>query len=142
MRFEQLPNEILLQVFRYVRVNDLHGFFGQNQRMNDIINDIKLNVIIDEPVHDDEDWNCLKILLPKQFIRLELRSNWNDFDLNAFQELRSLSLDSCYLSENQFDQVSDTILVRIEKKRSKISTSMLIPASDRSSAVSGTIFDR
>lgn len=106
MRFEQLPNEILLQIFGYVRANDLHGFFGQNQRLNDMINDMKLNVVIEEPVYDDEDWNCLKIFLPKQFIRLELRSVWNDFDLNVFQDLRSLSLDSCYLSENQFDQVS------------------------------------
>jgi hypothetical protein len=108
-RLEECPDEIVLEIFQYVQPIDLHSFTGHNLRINNIVRDTKLNVVIQYP-EDEEDLNYLKTFLPNQFIRLELRYTWDAFDINAFEELRSLTLDCDHLSEYQLDQVSLTIL--------------------------------
>ncbi|CAF3466402.1 unnamed protein product [Rotaria socialis] len=107
-RLELLPNEILFEIFKYVKPIDLHRFVGCNQRFNNIISDVKLSVDIQYPgeeEEDEEDFNYLKRFHPNQFIRLELRCRWGAFNLHLFTELRSLKIDCNYLSENQFNQV-------------------------------------
>jgi hypothetical protein len=104
-RLEILPDEILLEVFKYIEPIDLRSFVGHNQRMNNVIKDVKLNMIIEYPDAGEEDFDYLKSFLPNQFIRLELRYRWKALSLNVYVELRSLKLDCDYLSEHQFDQV-------------------------------------
>ncbi len=110
-RFEEFPDEILLEIFKCVEPVDLHSFFGHNRRFNNIIQDIKLNIVIQYPEYENEDFNYLSCLLPKQFIRLELQYSWDELDLNTFKELRSLTVNCNSLSEQQFDQVSVTTWV-------------------------------
>ncbi len=105
-RFEKFPDEILLEIFKYVEPIDLHSFFGHNQRMNNIIQDVKVSLAIQYPECEDENLNCLGILRPKQIIYLELQSNWDALDIYTLTELRSLKINCLCLSECQFDQVS------------------------------------
>jgi hypothetical protein len=108
-RFEDFPDEILLEVFKYVKPIDLHGFFGHNQRMNNVVRDVKVNLTIQYAEYEDEDLNYLKILLPKQFIWIELQYSWEAFDIYTLKELRSLKLNCLCLSECQFDQVNSRL---------------------------------
>ncbi len=107
-RFEEFPDEILLEVFKYVKPVDLHSFFGHNQRMNNLVRDVKVSVVIEYPEYEDENFDYLAILLPKQFIRLELQYTWDAFDIYKLNELRSLTINCVCLSECQLDQVSFT----------------------------------
>jgi hypothetical protein len=107
LRLEALPDEILLEIFRYIKPIDLVNLKGHNQRLNNVVRDVKLNIVIAYPEEDDEkDLEYLMKFSPKQIIYLELRYGWKAFDLNVFQELRSLTLNCTYLSKNQLDQVS------------------------------------
>jgi len=108
-RLEILPDEILLEIFKYVKPIDLHSFIGLNLRFNNVIQDVQLNVVIDAE-EEEENYDYLKSFLPNQIIRLELRYEWEAFDINVLKELRSLTVDYTCLSENQFDQVSLTSL--------------------------------
>jgi len=85
---------------------DLHSFMGQNRRIDNVIRDVKLNIVIQHPLLREENLNYLSSFLPNQFIRLDLDGDWEAFDISLFKELRSLKLDCNGLSEEQFDQVS------------------------------------
>jgi hypothetical protein len=104
-QLEVLPDEIFLEIFKYVKPIDLHSFIGLNLRINNVIKDVQLNVVICAEGRE-ENFDYLKSFLPKQIIRLELRYEWEAFDINVLNELRSLTVDYNCLSENQRDQVS------------------------------------
>jgi len=104
-RFEEFPDELLLEIFRYVKPVDLHSFTGHNRRINNVIRDVKLNINIQYP-EDEADFYYLTVFLPNQFIHLELQYRWKAFNISLFEELRSLTLNCDYLSTDQFDQVS------------------------------------
>jgi hypothetical protein len=111
-QFEALPDEILLEIFKYVEPIDLPSFFGHNQRINNVVRDIKVNLAIQPHQTEDNDVNYLSILLAKQVIRLELRFRWDALStfIYRFDELRSLKIDCCYLSSHQYYHVSFTTL--------------------------------
>jgi hypothetical protein len=105
---ENLPDEILLTIFQYVKPIDLLSFKGHNQRLNNVIHDIKLSIVLQHPEEDvdEKEFYYLTNFLPAQVMYLEVCYRWETLDLNAFQELRSLTLNCTYLSKNQLDQVS------------------------------------
>ena len=107
-RFEELPDEILLEVFKYVELIDLHSFVGHNQRINNVVRDTKVSLAIHSHQHGGSDADYLSILLPRQVIRLELRHRWNALSqfLCIFDELRSLMIDCRCLSGQQYHHVS------------------------------------
>jgi hypothetical protein len=74
--------------------------------MNNLVRDVKVSVVIEYPEYVDENFDYLAILLPKQFIHLELPYTWDAFDIYKLKELRSLTINCICLSEYQFDQVS------------------------------------
>ena len=102
---EEIPDEILLEIFKYMKPIDLHSFVGLNQRMNHVVHDVKLSAVIEYSDDEDEDFNYLSSFQPKQFIYLEILHIWETFQMNHFEELRSLSLNCNYLSGDQFEQV-------------------------------------
>ncbi len=104
--FEKFPGEILLEIFKYMEPVDLHSFMGHNRRIDNVIRDVKLNIVIQHPLLREENLNYLSSFLPNQFIRLDLNGGWEAFDISLFKELRSLKLNCNELSEEQFDQVS------------------------------------
>jgi hypothetical protein len=103
-QLEALPDEILLEIFKYIKPIDLHSFLGHSQRIDNVLGDVKLNIVIQYP--QDKDLDYLMSFRPTQFIRLELDYRWNAFDLYSYSELRSLKLNGMYLRNDQFDQVS------------------------------------
>ena len=106
-RFESLPYEILMEIFQYLEPIDLLCFKGHNQRLNHLIQDVKLHINLQYLEQDDEkDLDYLTSFSSEQIICLQLHYGWRAFDLHLFQELRSLTLDCNYLSSNQLDQVS------------------------------------
>lgn len=104
-RLEELPDEILLKVFKYVKSIDLHSFIGHNLRINNVIKDVQLNIVIC-PEEEEENLDRLRSFPPNQVIRLELNYEWDTFDINVFKWLRSLTINCQFLSENQLNQVS------------------------------------
>ncbi|CAF3865402.1 unnamed protein product [Rotaria sordida] len=115
-RLEGLPDEILLEIFKYLKPIDLLSFKGHNQRLNHIIRDVKLHIILQYSEEDDEkDLDYFINFSPEQVICLKLHYGWRAFDLNLFQELRSLTLDCTYLSNNQLDQVFSIKLQHLER---------------------------
>ncbi|CAF1086646.1 unnamed protein product [Rotaria sordida] len=82
-RFEILPNEIFLEIFKYLKPIDLISFIGHNPRINDIIH---------------------KSFLPIQFIRLKFCYPWDALNLHLYTKLRSLKLDYTRLLQRQYSQ--------------------------------------
>ncbi|CAF1086372.1 unnamed protein product [Rotaria sordida] len=93
-RLEILPDEIFLEIFKYLKPIDLHSFIGHNLRINNII-------------HGS--------FLPNQFIRLELCYPCEALDLHSYTQLRSLKFDCIFLLEQQFDQVLTVTLPYLEQ---------------------------
>ena len=86
-RFEDLPNELLFDVFTYVDTRDLYrSFWKLNERLDDILRSLKnLSLRIDQ--------NDLSLmhLSASRVVRLEVNT-WHEVDLRRFVHLRSLIL--------------------------------------------------
>jgi hypothetical protein len=85
-RLEDLPNELLLDIFTYLSVNDLHdGFFNLNYRFNNLILSCdNLSLIVDENI------DPLLIKLFRFKITHLTIDTFNKFDLEQFCNLHSL----------------------------------------------------
>lgn len=107
LHLEVLPDEILLEIFQYIKPIDLLAWKGQNQRLNNIIRDVKLNIVTEYPedADDESDLGYLTNFSTEQVISLDLCYGWKAFKLNMFQELCSLTLNCTSLSKDQLDQV-------------------------------------
>jgi hypothetical protein len=111
LKLEALPDEIFLEVFKYVDPVDLHSFSELNHRLHRIVRDVKVNVVIHW--QEEEELACLASLIPTQIICLEMRDYWLSFDLMKMVELRSLTIDCTYLSSQQLNQVRLFYLTKI-----------------------------
>ncbi|CAF3506383.1 unnamed protein product [Rotaria sp. Silwood1] len=111
-----LPDEIFLEIFKYLKSIHLDSFVGHNRRINNIIRDVKVNILIEcNEKGEREDFDYVKSFLPNQFIRLELGYFWNTLDLNSYTKLRSLKIDCTFLLRSQFHQVSTVNLPYLER---------------------------
>ena len=70
LRFEDFSDEILLEIFKYFKTIDLSRFIGLNQRLNNVVHDIKLKVTVEYSNGDDEGHDFLLKFRPDQFISL------------------------------------------------------------------------
>ncbi|CAF1130442.1 unnamed protein product [Rotaria sordida] len=111
---EMFPDEIFLEIFKYVKPIDLHSFIGHNQRINNIIRDVKLNIII-EFLHKEDDLTYLMSFLPHQFIHLELNIAWKVLDLHSYTRLRSLKINHYGLSKSELDHILTAKLPCLEQ---------------------------
>jgi hypothetical protein len=97
-RLENLPNELLIEIFEYVDLRDLFdGFGGLNKRINDLIRSLQnlsLNLQRDEPI--------LIALFANQIHRLVVNT-WQDINLYQFPYLHSLVLHQ--ITGNQLRQI-------------------------------------
>ena len=86
-RLEDLPNELLFGVFKYVDTRDLYRSFWQlNDRLDDILQSLKnLSLKIDQ-----NDLSMMH-LFAARVVRLEVNT-WHEVDLRRFVNLRSLIL--------------------------------------------------
>lgn len=105
LRFEDFPDEILLEIFKYFKIIDLARFIGLNQRLNNVIHDMKLNVTVESPDDDQKGHDFLFKFRPNQFISLDFSHYWDKFEINRFEQLRSLSLNCDTQNEHQIENV-------------------------------------
>ena len=97
-KFENLPNEILLNIFQYLNLRDLfHGFWLLNQRINQLIRSMKN---FSFKIEDNQ--TELLSLFAHQISRLTLNTS-DDIDFNQFHSLHSLILEK--LTPNQYKQI-------------------------------------
>ncbi|CAF5225755.1 unnamed protein product, partial [Rotaria magnacalcarata] len=98
MKFENLPNEILFDLFEYINIRDLYnGFWGLNERINYIIGHLR-NLSFNLERYEAG----LISLFAKQINRL-IVNTWQDIDLNQFPRLKSLILHQ--ITGNQLRQI-------------------------------------
>jgi hypothetical protein len=72
-RLEALPDEILLEIFQYIKPTDLLSFKDHNQRLNNVIRDVKLNIVVSYLTENDEkDLDYFLKFTPEQVICLKL----------------------------------------------------------------------
>jgi hypothetical protein len=104
---EDLPVEILLEIFQYMEIIDLLSFKGHNQHLNNVIRNFKLNIVFNSSIQETKkQLEYLMMLSPNQVIRLEQHYGQILVDLNEFQELRYLTWNCCFLSISKFYEVS------------------------------------
>ena len=84
-RFEDLPNELLLDLFEYIDVRDLyHGFWLLNTRFNQLIGTLSsLSLTL------EQNESALISLFANQITRL-VSKTWQETDLCQFPQLQSL----------------------------------------------------
>ena len=102
-QLEILPNELFLEIFRYMDPSDLQTFKGLNKRIDCIIQAVKIALHV-----RDQEENSLEYFSnfsASQIVRLEVHGAWPSMNLHAMTELRSLILDLWCLSQEQQDQV-------------------------------------
>ncbi|CAF5162520.1 unnamed protein product, partial [Rotaria magnacalcarata] len=98
MKFENLPNEILFDLFEYIDIRDLYnGFWGLNERINYIIGHLR-NLSLNLERYEVG----LISLFAKQINRL-IVNTWQDIDLSQFPRLKSLILHQ--ITGNQLRQI-------------------------------------
>jgi hypothetical protein len=114
LQLEVLPDELFLEIFQYVGPVGLHSFKGLNNRIDYIIQEVKVNIVVEYQQEDDSGY--LSSFAPTQIIRLEIREYWSSLNLSRMTELRSLILDCAYLSKEQLDQVISMILNHVPFK--------------------------
>lgn len=84
---EHLPNELIFDVFEYVDTHDLYyGFWGLNNRFDDIIRSLKNFSLVIE--RDDPE---LIALFAPRIVRLVVNT-WHEIDLRQVSNLRTLIL--------------------------------------------------
>lgn len=112
LRLEDLPDEILLEIFQYIEPIDFINLKGHNQRLNNVVQDVKLGFVTNCP-HDDIDTIALNSCLKTNSFSLSLPYCWHNFywrwiqfDSNMFENLRSLQLHCGYALNNHLEHVS------------------------------------
>lgn len=111
LQFEEMPDELLLEIFQYVDPIDLRSFKGLNKRISGIIESVKVNILIQ---HDHAyDLDLISNFTSTQIIRLEVHKNCLSMNLYTMTELRSLTFGCIHLSKEQQHQVTSTVQRRI-----------------------------
>ena len=105
LKLEAFSDEIFLEIFNYVDSIDLQSFSQLNHRLDRIVRDVKVSIVI-QWQEEEEERARLTSFIPIQIIHLEMRDYWSSFDLNKITELRSLTLDCTYSLREQVKQVS------------------------------------
>jgi len=102
-RLEYLPNELILNLFIYFDIENLHhSFWGINQRFNNLLLSLKnLSFII--KTND----SLFIELFARQIIRLKILTSL-PIDLSQFSNLHSLEL--CQANDIQMDQIRSDIM--------------------------------
>jgi len=103
IRFEHLPNELLLDIFEYIDTRDLYqGFWGLNSRFDNILRSLKdLSLIIEK--NDPS----LIAIFASRIVRLEINT-WHEIDLSHFSNLQSLILRRT--TRNQVTQIRPDVM--------------------------------
>ncbi|CAF0927831.1 unnamed protein product [Adineta steineri] len=108
MKFDQLPNEILIECFQYLNTFDIFYSFDQlNHRFNKLIRNILLNLNLPEKNQKSFRELFYKLTinshLRNQIISLKISKTWNQlssfisfFSLTDFPQLQSLTLIDLY----------------------------------------------
>ena len=104
--FEDLPNELILDVFEYLDTRDLHrGFWGLNDRFNDILRSLK-----NLPLIMDKNDSSLIAIFASRVVRLEV-DTWHEIDLTRFSNLRWLKL--CRTTRNQVTMIRPSVVPKL-----------------------------
>jgi len=101
---EDLPNELIIEIFDYTKINDLlFSFWNLNKRFNKLIHSLKyLSLIL---TRKNEIYK--NILFPEQIIRIVIVT-LDNINLNSFNNLRTLILN--WGNEYHLKQIHSNIL--------------------------------
>ena len=100
-QLETLPNELFLEIFGYLTLEDLCSFKGLNRRIDAIIHDVKFGFNLQNE-QTTKKW--LSIFSPLQVIRFE--TNLRCFELfHTMENLRSLTLHCAIVVDSRWDGV-------------------------------------
>ena len=104
LELEDLPNELLMMIFRYLKPIDGLNLRGINHRFHNMLEDVKVSDTLRYGYQDDH-W--LHSFRPQRIIYLALHDNdLLNVDLNHCQLLRSFTVDCTFAHENIQRQVS------------------------------------
>jgi F-box domain len=104
--FEDLPNELLVMIFRYLKPNDRLNMRGFNSRLRNMPENAKVSDTVRYAYREDQ-W--LHSFRAQHIIYLALHDNdLLKVDLNHCQLLRSLTVDCAVAHEHIQRQVSST----------------------------------
>jgi hypothetical protein len=108
LTFEALPNELLINIFRYLKTPDLfQSFYNINFRFNSLIESLNnLHLIISESNH------VININLFSPYIHSLITIGEVDINLQHFKNLRCLILQ--YPTHKLFKRFEDNILPHLE----------------------------
>lgn len=100
-QLETLPDELLLEIFRYMSPEGLSSFKGLNKRIDSIVSDVKISF------NGESQWTAGKVLCilsPLRVIRVEIDFRyWKH--VHTMENLRSLTLDFTHVSHRIWREV-------------------------------------
>ena len=98
-RLEILPNELLIEVFQYLNCRTLREFQRLNQRFKSIISCLNVSFVLQDGSDDLNAFN------PTRIVRVEMNFYCQSLNFQHMSNLRSLSLDYTYMTNEQIIQV-------------------------------------
>ncbi|CAF4130413.1 unnamed protein product, partial [Adineta steineri] len=103
---EDLPNELLFDVFQYLDTRDLYeSFWGLNYRFNNILRSLK-----DLSLTMEKNNPSLLTIFASRIARLEVNT-WHEIDLIQFINLKSLILHRT--TRNQITQIRPNVIPKL-----------------------------
>ncbi|CAF1092654.1 unnamed protein product [Rotaria sordida] len=105
--FEQLPTEIILEIFDYLSCNDIiYTFFYLNERLNKLILQHQCYLSLELPISNSIFWKNILSDIGSKIQSLKIIKYDSSISLKLFPNLKSIIISSSYnLAEEQLESI-------------------------------------